>query len=234
MIKAVIFDFDGTLAPLSLNFEHMRVEVEGIAGQYVSQAEIEQLRHLYTLEMIYTIEAGLQERGAQFRSEAFKRLCDLEVQALQGNHLYPYTRNVLAALHGKGTRLGVITRNCLKAVKTVFPDIETCVDAIVTRDDTDLVKPNPAHVEIVLSRLGVQPEEAILVGDHPTDIMAGRAARVYTVGVLAGRTQKDRFVETGADHVAADKRAVIELIRHQVAFKNTTQPSAGYPVRPGG
>jgi phosphoglycolate phosphatase len=212
MVKAVIFDFDGTLAPLLLNFDHMRVEIEGIAGQYVSRGEIEQLRHLYTLEMIYTIEAGLQEEGAQFRSEAFERLCALEVQASQGNSLYPYTRNVLAALHERAMRLGVITRNCLKAVKTVFPDIETCVDTLVTRDDTDLVKPNPAHVEIALSKLGVQPDEAILVGDHPTDIMAGRAARVCTVGVLAGRTQKERFMETGADHVAADIRAVIELI----------------------
>ena len=37
MIRAVIFDFDGTLAPLSLNFDHMRAEIEAIAGQYVSE-----------------------------------------------------------------------------------------------------------------------------------------------------------------------------------------------------
>jgi len=212
MIKAVIFDFDGTLAPLSLNFDHMRAEIEGIAAHYVSREEIEKLRQLYTLELIYTIEARLKDKGARFRGEAFERLCALEVQALEGNDPYPYTRDLLATLRGKGVRLGVITRNCLKAVKTVFPDIERCVDTIVTRDDTDLVKPNPAHVEVVLSRLGVLPDEAILVGDHPTDIIAGRAARMRTVGVLAGRTQKDRFAEIGADHIVADIRAVIELL----------------------
>ena len=212
MIKAVIFDFDGTLAPLSLNFDHMRVEIEEIAAHYVSPEEISELRSLYTLELIYTIEARLKERGTRFRSEAFERLCALEVQALQGNDPFPYTRDVLGALRGRGMMLGIITRNCLKAVKTVFPDIGRCVDAIVTRDDTDLVKPNPAHVEIVLSRLGVQPDEAILVGDHPTDIIAGIAAKTRTVGVLAGRTQKERFAETGADHIVADIRAVIDLI----------------------
>jgi phosphoglycolate phosphatase len=212
MIRAVIFDFDGTLAPLSLNFDHMRVEIEAIAGRYVSQEEIGELRSLYTLELIYTIEARLKEKGARFRSEAFEKLCALEVQALQGNDPYPYTRDVLSELRGRGIRLGVITRNCLKAVKTVFPDIAGCVDTIVTRDDTDLVKPNPAHVEIALSRLGVQPDEAILVGDHPTDIMAGKAARTYTVGVLARRTEKDRFAETGADHIVADIRAVMQII----------------------
>jgi phosphoglycolate phosphatase len=212
MIRAVIFDFDGTLAPLSLNFDHMRSEIEAIAERYVSPEEIGELRSLYTLELIYTIEARLKEKGVRFRSEAFEKLCALEVQASQGNDPYPYTGDVLATLRGRGIRLGVITRNCLKAVKTVFPDIGRCVDAIVTRDDTDLVKPNPAHVEIVLSRLDVQPDEAILVGDHPTDIIAGIAAKTRTVGVLAGRTQKERFAETGADHIVADTRAVIDLI----------------------
>jgi phosphoglycolate phosphatase-like HAD superfamily hydrolase len=58
----------------------------------------------------------------------------------------------------------------------------------------------------------VQPDEAILVGDHPTDIIAGIAAKTRTVGVLAGRTQKERFAETGADHIVADIRAVIDLL----------------------
>jgi phosphoglycolate phosphatase len=212
MIKAVIFDFDGTLTPLSLNFEHMRVEIEAIAGRYVGPEEISELRPLYTLEMIYIIEARLEERGARFRSEAFEKLCALEVQALQGNDPYPYTKDVLGRLRARGMRIGVVTRYCLKAVKTVFPDIERSVDAIVTRDETDLVKPNPAHLEIVLSRLGVQPDEAMLVGDHPTDILAGRAAGTHTVGVLAGRTQKERFAEAGADHIVADIRNVVELL----------------------
>jgi phosphoglycolate phosphatase len=212
VIKAVIFDFDGTLAPLLLNFEHMRDEVETIANRYVEREEIEELRHLYTLEMIYTIEARLQHGGGHFRREAFERLCDLEVKASQGNGLYSYTKNVLTALRNKDLRLGVITRNCQEAVKTVFPDIETYVDAIVTRDATDFVKPNPAHVRMALARLGVQADEAVLVGDHPTDIIAGKAAGVRTAGVLAGRTKNDRFVEVGADHVVDDIRNVPELL----------------------
>ena len=212
MIKAVIFDFDGTLAPLSLNFDHMREEIEAISGRYVSREELAELHHLYTLELIYTIEARLKEKGTRFRREAFEKLCALEVRASQGGHPYPYTKDVLAALREKAMKLGIITRNCLKAVKTVFPGIERWVDTIVTRDDTDLVKPNPAHADIVLSKLGVHPHEAILVGDHPTDIMAGRAAKMHTVGVLAGRTQKDTFGEAGADHIVADIRGVLDLL----------------------
>ena len=212
MIKAVIFDFDGTLAPLSLNFDHIREEIEAIAARYVSREEIRELHTLYTLELIYTIQARLKEKGSKFRSKAFEKLCALEVQAMQGTHPYPYTKDVLAALREKAMKLGIITRNCLQAVKTVFPDVERWVDTIVTRDDTDLVKPNPAHVEIALLGLRVQAHEAVLVGDHPTDIIAGKAAKMHTVGVLAGRTKKDTFGEAGADHIVADIRGVLDLI----------------------
>jgi len=213
MIRAVIFDFDGTLVPLALNFDHMREEIESIAARYVGADQIAELRNLYTLEFIYTIEARLNHRGARFRAESFERLCALEVQAVRGNAPYPYTGDVLAALRERGIKIGVISRNCLAAIRTVFPRIEECVDAIVTRDDTDLVKPHPAHVEMLLSKLGVRPDEALLVGDHPTDIMAGRAAKVRTVGVLAGRTASDSFTEVGADYVVEDIRSVTGLVK---------------------
>jgi len=212
VIRAVIFDFDGTLVPLALNFDRMREEIESIAARYVDADEIAELHSLYTLEFIYTIQTRLNDQGARFRAESFERLCALEVQAVRGNAPYPYTKNVLTALRESGIKIGVISRNCLAAIRTVFPTIEEYVDAIATRDDTDLVKPNPAHVEVLLAKLGVKPDETLLVGDHPTDIMAGRAAKARTVGVLAGRTGRNSFAEAGADRVVADIRSLIEIL----------------------
>ena len=85
MIKAVIFDFDGTLAPLLLNFDRMRVEIEMLARQYVSDQEVERLRQLYVIEMIYEVEKVAQDKEAAFRRAAFDRLGDLEVAASKGN-----------------------------------------------------------------------------------------------------------------------------------------------------
>ncbi|MGA2106831.1 MAG: HAD family hydrolase [Syntrophorhabdales bacterium] len=213
MFRAAIFDFDGTLIELTLDFSDLRRHVERLALTYVPQAFIRGLDGLYMLEMIDEVEKKLGTPGAAFRQEAYTILRDLEVKAAQGTAVYPYTREVLTALRGRGVKIGVMTRNCAQAVRTVFPDMDAYVDAMVTREDVRPVKPHPAHVGAVLELLGrVDPVEAILVGDHPTDIFAGIAAGTTTVGVLTGRTERADFEKAGAAFVVRDIRDVPALI----------------------
>ncbi len=213
MVRAAIFDFDGTLTELTLDFADLRRHVEGVALGYVSAAFMRELDGLYMLEMIYEVEGSLGPSGAVFRQEAFAILRELEVEAARGKAVYPYTREVLKALREQGMKIGVMTRSCAGAVRTVFPDMDAYVDAMVTREDVRLVKPNPAHVTAVLDLLGsVDPAEALLVGDHPTDILAGRASGTTTVGVLTGRTERPAFEKAGAAFVVRDIRDVPALI----------------------
>lgn len=223
MIRAVVFDFDGTLTDLTLNFADLRTEVEEIAQRYLHGAPLDALSHLYIIEMIYEVERLLGQSGAGFRDEAFIALRELEVAAAAGKDVYPYTRDVLRALRKNGMKIGVMTRSCIAALKVVFPDIEDHVDAIVTREDVRLVKPNPHHVEAVLAKLDVQAEETLLVGDHPTDVQAGETLKAQTAGVLTGRTTRDQFAAVGADYIIDDIRGVLELVRGERPHRATRQ-----------
>ncbi len=213
MLKAVIFDFDGTLTELTLDFGAMRKAIEAIAARYASADAVRRLDGLYILEMIYAIEGLIGDKGDAFRKEALGVLCRMEVEAASGKEVYPYTRDVLAALRREGLLIGVITRNCTAAVEKVFPDIRTYVDAVATRDDVRAVKPEPAHVRAVLAALGVEARDALLVGDHPTDMIAGNASGVHTVGLLAGRTTRTDLEGAGAAYIADDIRAVPDIAR---------------------
>lgn len=213
MIEACLFDFDGTLAPLTLDFTGMREEVEKIALSYVPVSLLRGLDNLYTLEMIRAVQDYLGPSGSSFRDEAFARLCELEVEAADGKVLYDYTRDVLGTLRKGGLRIGVVTRNCRAAIKKVFPDIEIYVDAVATREDVTAVKPDPAHILAILRLLGsIDSSKALLVGDHPTDIRAGRATGAMTAGVLAARTNRSAFEEAGATFIIDDIRDVPALV----------------------
>jgi len=212
MIRAVVFDFDGTLTELTLNFADLRKEVQEIAERYLPVDIVRRLSGHYIIEMIYEVERAIGERGRRFKDESFTRLRDLEVHAAEGKEVYPYTREVLSALRAGGIKIGVMTRSCIDALKKVFPDIEQYVDGIVTREDLRDVKPNPAHVRAVLGLLHAEGHEAMLVGDHPTDILAGETLSTVTVGVLSGRTSREQFEKAGADYVLDDIRDVLRLI----------------------
>lgn len=221
MIEASLFDFDGTLTELTLDFSGMRAEVEKILLKHVPEPVVRTFDDLYILEMIYALEDRLGPAGPRLRKETFDRLREIEVEGAGGKSVYPYTRGVLRALRERGLRIGVVTRNCRAAIDRVFPDIEAYVDAVAAREDVPVVKPHPGHITAALglldhldpsSALVLDPSSTLVVGDHPTDIMAGRAAGALTAGVLTGRTEKAGFLEAGATFVIGDIRDVPALV----------------------
>jgi len=212
LIRAAIFDFDGTLTPLTLDFGVLRAAIEEMAKGYVGEELVAAQSGQYIIEIIHAVDDMLGSNCREFKERAFRLLCDLELDAADGKSLYPYGRNVLALLKKKGLSVAIITRTCADVIKKVFPDVHDYVDVIVTREDIRYVKPNPEHVRVALELIGIEPAFALLTGDHPTDIQAGRAAGTVTVGVLTGRTAREQFLDAGADHVFEDIRGVTELI----------------------
>jgi len=212
MIKGVIFDFDGTLTELTIDFSFVRGEIEKIAQRYVGDEEIKSQEGQYILEMINWVEEKLEGMASEFKREAFEELRKLELVASEGKGVYPYTRDVLAKLKSKGIKIGIFTRTHLDVVLHVFPDIWNFVEAIVTRDDVGRVKPHPDHAGEVLRLLGVRPEEALVVGDHPTDIESGQAISAMSAAVLTGRTTRKIFEEVGATYILSDVRGVLDVL----------------------
>ncbi|MCX5804568.1 MAG: HAD-IA family hydrolase [Proteobacteria bacterium] len=213
MIKAIIFDFDGTLTPLSLDFAFLKGEIANIARRYTTEEIIKKIESNFIIEMIRKIEERLDGTSAaeEFQKKAFDRLKFLELESAMNKDVYPYTRDVLKNLKVKGVKTGIITRTCIDVVRRVFVDIDNYIDVTVTREDTKHVKPDPIHAFAALRMLGVLPDESMMVGDHPTDVMAGIGAGMMTVGVLTGRTQREDFEEIGATFIMDDIRDILNL-----------------------
>jgi phosphoglycolate phosphatase-like HAD superfamily hydrolase len=83
-------------------------------------------------------------------------------------------------------------------------DMEICglvgaFDSVVTGDDVAKAKPDPEGVLAALAELSVGPERAVMVGDGPVDVRAGRAAGTLTVGITHGLHSSEEL-ETAAPH----------------------------------
>jgi phosphoglycolate phosphatase len=222
VIKAVVFDFDGTLTELTRDFALLNEEVLSVLRRYVPEEALLQLQGLNILELIYELERRLGRRGADLRQEAMERLTFLELESAAGKDVFQYTRHTIEALRTRGLKIGIITRTSGLVVKRVFPDVEELVDAVLPREHSILLKPHPAHVRDMARALFFQPSDLLVVGDHPTDIMAGRAAGAPTAGVLSGKTSRAALEAVNADYVLADIRGVPGLLE---AGKDSGCPS---------
>ncbi|MFB0505232.1 MAG: HAD family hydrolase [Thermodesulfobacteriota bacterium] len=203
VIKAVILDFDGTLAELNLDFSAMKEKILNLIEEYGIARDC--LREGYILEIIDEVTSVLLKKDRPlaelFAEKAQKMLREKELEAASESRLLPGVESMLRNLRSAGVKVGIITRNCDGAVRRICAHIESLCDAFLSRDSVERVKPDPRHLATLLDRLGVTVEGAIMVGDHPMDILAGKRVGMRTVGVLTGRTTRDQFLETGADYV---------------------------------
>lgn len=202
--EAVIFDFDGTLVHLNIDFKLMRQEVEGLLAEY--GLEPEPLKGLLVLEMLDEAARLLSEhdslKGQELYNKAHELVTEHEIRAARDGRIFFGVPEMLTLLKKRSIKVGVITRNCEKAVKTVFPDIERFCDVFIPRDHITRVKPHPDHLSVALKEMSVsKSDRCLMVGDHPMDIEGGRRMAMMTVGVLTGKTGRNEFLEAGADLV---------------------------------
>jgi HAD superfamily hydrolase (TIGR01509 family) len=83
-------------------------------------------------------------------------------------------------------RMGIVTAGSRGRVRQQLRDfgLRDHFHACVFSEDTHHKKPHPAPLELALTRMRVQPEDCIYVGDAPADIEMARRAGVRAIGVL--------------------------------------------------
>ncbi len=77
------------------------------------------------------------------------------------------------------------------------------IDHLITRQDVHQPKPHPAGIYLALQKLNITPQNAIMIGDHPTDIQAAKAANVYSIGALWGSQTVDELIAAQPDRLCA-------------------------------
>ncbi len=214
LMKAMVFDFDGTLAVLTIDFGLMRRRVlEWMKAYGIGE---ERIHEKYLLEIIEEVRHLMVEEKRAKEAETFfdgahHILKEVELEAAAGGKLIPGSKGVLLSLREKGVKVGIVTRNCEDAVRRVFPDMDAYCDVFVSRDGVRKVKPHPDHLTSVMKALRVSGAEAVMVGDHVLDILAGKKVGMKTVGVLTGYIKREEFEKAGADYILSSVSEIYRL-----------------------
>ena len=213
-IRAMVFDFDGTLARLTIDFALMKRKLAALASAFLPRppapGPTPALEWLD--ELAARIGAEDPDHGNEFHSRGRLVITAMELDAAKEGELFPGTRPLLAMLARRGVRTGIITRNCTAAVRRVFPDVRESCGVFVPREDAPRVKPDPAHLLAALAALDTPPHDALMVGDHPLDIETARRAGAKSAAVASGATGSEALSGAGPDFLAQDLRGLIDQL----------------------
>jgi HAD superfamily hydrolase (TIGR01509 family) len=213
MIKAVIFDLDGTLVQTeSLKaISYARAAIE-LSGNRLSEKQvIEAFKEVVGLSRREVAQSLMNRLGLQEAAGA--HMAEFEVQApwqafvqirlaaynemltdpqILREHECPYNVGLLKYARANAYRTGLATMSFCTQVGNVLKilGLERHFDFIASRDDVEHGKPDPEMYLLVSSQLNVSPSECLVIEDSPSGVKAALAAGMRCIVVTTDFTRK--------------------------------------------
>lgn len=224
MIKAVIFDVDGTL--VDSNNIHAEVWQKAFR-RFGKQIGVEDIHHQIgkggdQLMPVFLSAAELRQDGAAiegFRADLFKREYLPRVQP------FPCVSALFGRITAQGKRvvLGSSGKSDELEIYKKRAGIEHLVSGMTTSDDSEKSKPHPDIFEAALNILeGIPPDAVLVVGDSPYDVQAAAKAGLKTIGLLCGGFTEGELRKEGAIAIYRDPADLLqEYDRSPIATGST-------------
>jgi len=177
-MRALLFDLDGTLIDSAEDISlSLKLTLEEVGMLEKMPADV---RRLVGGGVKALLEKVL---GEDFREE-YVAIFRKHYKNNPVVHTQPYEGipEVLCKLKSEGLKLAVVTNKLEELSIEILKrlDLLEYFDIVVGGDTFEEKKPSPVPVIRTLNFLGVKPEEALMVGDTETDILAGRSAGTRT------------------------------------------------------
>lgn len=214
MIKACIFDLDGTLAD---TLESMAYVANEIMQKYgLKTLPTDNFRYYSGEGADMLMQRALKDAGDKelIHYEEGRRLYREMFAADPMYKVVPYEGmpETLKELKKRGIRLAVCSNKPHPAaVKVIAQLYGNDFDMVLGQSDAIRRKPAPDGPLMIAGKFGVRPEECMYVGDTSTDMKTGKAAGMFTVGALWGFRDREELNANGADLVAEHPTDLVKI-----------------------
>ena len=223
MINAVVFDLDNTLvdfmamkrqavdaaigammdAGLNLTFDQVKDRIDGIYAE--EGIEYQKVFDKLLEDVLGRVDPRIISAGII----AYRRAREAALKP------YPHVTATLMHLNRSGLKMGILSDAPTREawLRLCFINFHHFFDEVVTFDDTGERKPSPKPFELVLKKLDVQPENAIMVGDWAERDLAG----AKNVGMKTAFAQYgDSFGgqdTSNADYILSDIKQLLDIVK---------------------
>ena len=194
MIKAILFDLDGTLVnTIESNYNTYRAMAENRGLDFLS------------FEDFISFGGNFRnlEESAGIQNITEKEFISTYSQFLDQEQPFHDTLEVLQKMKADGFKTGIATTASWGRIHPVLDKfgLNGFFDHIVSTMDSMKHKPDPHSLITLAENLGVKCDECVYIGDSISDVLAAKAAGMVSIGLTRGIKDDDHFAEIKPDAI---------------------------------
>ncbi len=207
-VEAVIFDLDGTLIDsIDTYFKIVEIALERLNLPPVSRSKILAAAESENFKWELVLPPEVLSSNEHIIDEAWSVINEIAPQMFTDRlDIFQGADSILKMISASGLKMGLVTSTQKHYLKTKMQPlknagVDNLIEVIVTSDDVDKRKPAPDPLIMCAQELELKPDRCVYVGDTTTDIQAGKAAGMLTVGVLTGFDDYDSLKKEQPDAI---------------------------------
>jgi phosphoglycolate phosphatase len=235
VIKAVIFDLDGTIAAFNLDYKTVRGEIRsyliriGVPPSVI--AVNDSVFDMVTKARLFMTNQGKSADAIEEVSrESLKMAEKYELEAAAHTSLLPGVEETLKAVKKLGLKIALCTINSANSTEHILKrfKIAEYFDVVVPRNKVLRFKPDPEHFKTALTVLEVASSETLVIGDSITDIQAAQQVKALSVGLPTGVSTQKQLITQGANYIITSITDLPMLIQRINKESNETQSPTSF------
>ena len=213
MPKAILFDFDGTLAntapgivlTMQKTFQEMCLPIP----------TDEEVRHTIGLPLKKCVQTlgQLSDKEAEEGTAIYRKL--FPVYEIEHISIFPSVSETLSLLFSQGIRMAICTSRNKFSLDSILQRyaLENYFETILTADTHQLnPKPAPDMALVLMERLQVNASQTLVVGDTTFDIEMGNRAHCTTVAVTYGNHSRQQLLSANPTHIIDRFDQIVEIV----------------------
>jgi len=218
MIKALLFDLDGTLANTDLiHFQTWQVVLQDygltLDRPFYDRMFTGRLNAAILRDVLPQLSSTAMSRLSQHKEAEFRRRAARQIKPLAG------VLEILDWATYQGLRMAVVTNAPVKNAHFMLAVLRLAdrFSTVVFGDTLPKGKPDPLPYQVALDRLGIKAHEAIAFEDSPSGVRSAVGAGIITVGIATTQPPAVLY-ELGAklvvpDFTAPELRTILPITR---------------------
>jgi putative hydrolase of the HAD superfamily len=222
-IKAILFDIDNTLIDfMKMKRECCKAAIDAMINAGLKMSEKEALKLLYELYEIHGIESQriFQKFTKKiYGKENYKLIAHgvIAYRKMRESYLvaYPNVVPTLLELEKQGYRLAIVSDAPIMEawMRIVSLDLDDFFETIVTKADARKQKTYAAPFKVALKRLGILPEEAIMIGDRiARDVDTAKKLGIHTIYARYGDENPPEKGKSGAEFEISSISEILDVV----------------------